>query len=346
MNKNNRMKQYNNDIDHLMDRFFSHQATDSEIRTLEEWVMDSDQNRTCFLRRRAAAQVIDATITPENIDCEKALRRISSAHRHDAPLARRYRITARILAVAASVLLILCVTLTLILFRSHPADMATDVPRIVMSAPFGSMVRTTLPDGSTVWLNANSSIKYPAAFVDSLRDVSLKGEAFFQVSADKSNPFVVNTPRTTIVATGTQFNVNAYREPAVTLVEGNVDVCIRASDKHINLTPGDHLAIKGDDISLTHNSDVRKWCGWRDGMLVFDNDPLIEVFERLGQIHNIIFTLKDDSIGMSRCHATFTGENISNILHLLELSAPIKFVNTSSDTDTIMHIKVIPHRSR
>ena len=334
------MKQYN-DMDELMDRFFGHQATDDEIHTLEKWVTESDDNRGRFLRRRAAAQVIDAPMTPYDIDSEKALRRITMAQRVAA--APRQHIMIRILAVAATVLLILSVTLGVLLMKSQSVNNLVETPDIAMSAPFGSMVQTSLPDGSTVWINANSTIKYPASFTSGLREVSLKGEAFFEVSADKRHPFVVNAAGTNVVATGTKFNVNAYREPSVTLVEGRVDVCLQASKRMIDLTPGDHLCIKGDNFTLTHNSDLRKWCGWRDGMLVFDNDPLADVFERLGQIHNIHFTIKDDTIGQSRCHATFTGENIRDILHLLELSAPIKFVNTSTGSDSIAQFNVVPH---
>lgn len=343
MNTNEPMNQHNCDMDRLMDRFFSHQATDEEIRTLEKWVIASDENRGIFLGRRAAAQVIDAPVTPDDIDTKKALRRIAVLTGMPARTERNHLVT-RILSVAAAMLLILSMTLGIQLHHSMTGHRNIASTEITVSAPFGSIVQTTLPDGSTAWLNANSVVKYPAEFANESRPVSLKGEAFFKVNTDKDHPFTVNAGGTSVTATGTEFNVNAYKGLAVTLVEGKVDVSINASGKHIDLSPGDHLSIKDGSMTLTYNCDVRKWCGWREGMLIFDDDPLASVLERLGQIHNITFALKNESIGQSRCHATFTGENISDILHLLELSAPIKFVCTSTDNDSTTSYNVVSVR--
>lgn len=112
-------------------------------------------------------------------------------------------------------------------YRAATADSTPQVPEYTVSTAYGYTMEALLPDGSRVWLNANSTLRYPAQFGDGDRAVHLSGEAYFSVSADATHPFRVHAHDITVTATGTQFNVNAYNiSPcsSVTLVEGKVDV--------------------------------------------------------------------------------------------------------------------------
>lgn len=334
------MEHDSRDIERLLERYFRHEATADETRALEEWVLASDANRDTFLRRRAAAQTTEQAFTPADVDTEGALREVLSFG--SIGRERRRRMWSRVGSVAAAVLLPLCIVLAVLLYRAQPSS--SDSPLLAVTAPFGSMVRTTLPDGTEVWLNVNSTITYPSAFDSDRRTVSLSGEAFFAVEADAEHPFVVDAGGADIVATGTQFNVNAYGVPSVTLVEGRVDVLLRSLREDVSLRPGDHMSMRGDSIIIAHDSNLRKWCSWREGVLIFDNDPMADVFERLEQIYNVSFTVHDSAIAQSRCHATFVGENINDILELLELSAPLRFVCTSADDEPRPHFDVLAAR--
>lgn len=204
-------------------------------------------------------------------------------------------------------------------------------------------MRTELPDGSMVWLNVNSSMTYPMEFKNGCREVELRGEAYFDVDADKDRPFVVKALGVEVVATGTQFNVNAYTHPTVTLVKGAVSVGVSSVGGDFKLVPGDRFDISGDSVMLSHNNDVERWCCWRDGRIIFDDDLMSDVFERLEQIYNVKFTILAPDIVSTRFHASFAGENINDILRLIEYSAPIRFeVKETDEATSCTRIDVLP----
>jgi ferric-dicitrate binding protein FerR (iron transport regulator) len=185
-----------------------------------------------------------------------------------------------------------------------------------------------LPDGSTVWLNSGSKLKYPLAFDGKERNVSLSGEAFFKVHADKSHPFIVATQGLDVTATGTQFNVEAYASDtitAITLVEGKVDVDMSGIIKE-KLKPNQRLVLN----SITNNyklteTDAQHWGMWKDGILAFRDEPLEEVFKRIGRNFNVDIKVKDPVVGKQLYRATFERESFEEILRLLKMTSPIQY---------------------
>ena len=199
--------------------------------------------------------------------------------------------------------------------------------------PYGTWSVVNLPDGSKVWLNAGSSLKYPTQFSDKQRVVSMQGEAYFEVESDKEHPFIVKTKQLTVEATGTAFNVNAYAPDhvaAVTLVKGKVAVTLDQK-KTISLSPGEKIDYNlATSLYNVNKTNTYKWCSWKDGILIFRDDPLEYVFKRLGQTYNVEFILKDAELGKYSYKATFEGESLNEILRLLEMSAPIRCKEVSN----------------
>ena len=202
----------------------------------------------------------------------------------------------------------------------------------VMAAT-GSVIRYELPDHSVVWLNSGSTLRYPTVFKKDNRNVELKGEAYFEVESDKEHPFIVKTKQLTVEATGTAFNVNAYAPDhvaAVTLVKGKVAVTLDQK-KTISLSPGEKIDYNlATSLYNVNKTNTYKWCSWKDGILIFRDDPLEYVFKRLGQTYNVEFILKDAELGKYSYKATFEGESLNEILHLLEMSAPIRCKEVSN----------------
>ena len=202
----------------------------------------------------------------------------------------------------------------------------------VMAAT-GSVIRYELPDHSVVWLNSGSTLRYPTVFKKDNRNVELKGEAYFEVESDKKHPFIVKTKQLTVEATGTAFNVNAYAPDhvaAVTLVKGKVAVTLDQK-KTISLSPGEKIDYNlGTALYNVNKTNTYKWCSWKDGILIFRDDPLEYVFKRLGQTYNVEFILKDAELGKYSYKATFEGESLNEILRLLEMSAPIRCKEVSN----------------
>jgi ferric-dicitrate binding protein FerR (iron transport regulator) len=149
-----------------------------------------------------------------------------------------------------------------------------------ISVPYGERREVRLPDASTVFLNAGSSIQYPASFDGDVRRVRLRGEAWFSVTKDASRPFIVETEHLLVEVLGTEFNVKAYPDESrtiATLNSGKIKVETETMQSYV-LTPNRQLSYdsRSKDIHIAH-VNAGDGAGWKDGHLIFDNLPLSEI---------------------------------------------------------------------
>lgn len=158
-----------------------------------------------------------------------------------------------------------------------------------MTTPAGRQFTLLLPDGSKVWLNASSSIRFPTAFSGKERLVELSGEAYFQVAADKSLPFHVKLPQNgEIEVLGTGFNVNGYaNEKAITttLVEGQIKVKQGTESKL--LKPGQQAKIAANAVSLIKNANVEMITAWKNGVFNFEGLTLEEAMRQIERWYDV-----------------------------------------------------------
>jgi len=174
-----------------------------------------------------------------------------------------------------------------------------------------------LPDGSKVWLNAQSSITFPTAFNGKERIVSITGEAMFEVAHNAKHPFKVQAEKQTIEDIGTTFDVNAYAdEPATktTLIEGKVKV------NGTFLEPGQQ-----SDGSYIKNVNVNRYIAWKNGDFYFENDNIQTVMRQLSRWYNIKINYEGD-VTTNKFYAQISrAKNISAILHILENTKGVHF---------------------
>ena len=158
-----------------------------------------------------------------------------------------------------------------------------------LSTPRGMDFKVTLPDGSEVWLNAESTIEFPAAFRDGLRQVYLQGEAYFKVAHCEDAPFIVMSDRMNVRVLGTSFNFRSYdaEAPHVALVEGKVEV-MRPGDTQPDaiLQPGEEAWLGDDGALHVQEVDTYAITQWVNGFFYFHNEPLVEVLRALGRWYN------------------------------------------------------------
>lgn len=159
-----------------------------------------------------------------------------------------------------------------------------------MSTPKGRQFQLTLPDGSKVWLNAASSIKYPTVFTGDERKVEVTGEAYFEVVKNSASPFKVKiNDETEIEVLGTHFNVNSYKNEEsinTTLLEGSV--LIKSSSGRLVLQPGQQARVAGSEkIKLLADVDVEKVMAWKNGVFNFQDATLEEVMRQLERWYDI-----------------------------------------------------------
>lgn len=147
-----------------------------------------------------------------------------------------------------------------------------------ITTPRGGQYQVSLPDGTKVWLNAESSLKYPAKFANDHRTVELTGEAYFEVAKNKNKPFLVVTADQKVEVFGTHFNINAYTdEPSIktTLLEGSVKVHQTSTLKSKFLKPGQQTSLKGDFFHV-REVDVEEAIDWKNGVFSFNKSENIK----------------------------------------------------------------------
>ncbi|WP_320018596.1 FecR family protein [Labilibaculum manganireducens] len=141
-----------------------------------------------------------------------------------------------------------------------------------------------LSDGTKVWLNSESELRYPVKFTGATREVELLGEAYFDVEKNPGKPFFVKTKSTTTRVLGTEFNVSAYpsEELNITLVEGSIELNSKQISGEVQLIPGDNANLKiGGDKIYVSQVDVRKYTAWRDGYFYFEKERLEDILTKL-----------------------------------------------------------------
>lgn len=227
----------------------------------------------------------------------------------------------------------------------HPM-LQTTIPEMVTlaSAP-GMITRAVLPDGSEVWLNAQSELTYPQKFTGKERTVTMSGEAYFKVAANKKNRFNVVMPGDIIVsAYGTEFNINAYDDEQdyyVTLTEGNIEMEAVRSMKTQALAIGQKavLTVQTGEMNIVQ-ADTYVETAWKEGKMVFRREKFETIAQKLSRKFGVIIQLEDDTLKEYEYTATFTDETLEDILDLLQRSAPITYTISRQEqraNDTFTH---------
>ncbi|AGA80738.1 FecR family protein [Echinicola vietnamensis] len=232
----------------------------------------------------------------------------------------------QLVKVAAVIVLLLTGGITLWHLSSSPA---TEVKLMVKSTDPTQRAKITLPDGSMVHLNVNSTLTYPEEFEDGLRRVSLEGEAFFEVQRDTDRPFLVSSAGLETKVLGTSFNVNAYKgkEEMVTVKSGKVQVSPhQRPEKRVLLLPDEAAVLDGPTAALLKQPyDADKIIGWKSGRLAFDMVPFDEVVATLERYYHTPITLKNYQEGSCMIKASYQNNGLQFILSGLQLLVDFEY---------------------
>lgn len=197
----------------------------------------------------------------------------------------------------------------------------------VLSTTKGETYRIKLPDGTQVWLNAASALKYPASFaLQGTREVELTGEAYFEVAKDAERPFVVRSAGQHIQVLGTHFNVNSYTdEPSVrtTLVEGLVEVT--SASQKLQLHPGQQSSLTSNGRLKLQTVDTAPIIAWTNHEFMFDGDDIESVMRKIARWYNVevIFEGKKTTEKFGGGISRF--DDVKQVLSLLEKTGGVHF---------------------
>jgi len=204
--------------------------------------------------------------------------------------------------------------------------------QLTASTPRGGTYQITLPDGSKAWLNAASSIRFPASFSGLVnRKVVLDGEAYFEVSKNKKQPFVVETKNQDVTVLGTHFNISSYADEGsvkTTLLEGSVKVSSGSRNDGVNavvLKPNQQSILTNNKINVIP-IDAQEAVAWKNGEFLFNNEPLGSIMNKVSRWYDVEIVYENSKMNQKRFWGSITRfTNVSDVLKMLELTGDVHF---------------------
>lgn len=212
-------------------------------------------------------------------------------------------------------------------YKARPSANETEIYNTIY-VPRGERFNLTLSDGTRVWLNSETTLRFPVNFVGNERKVFLTGQAFFEVVSDSLHPFLVQNKQLQTRVLGTSFDMSVYPEQAqasVTLVDGRVEALLASGEKRL-LSPDQQLRIDTSGHVLAVASvNAREWAQWKDGILRIDNETFPDMLDKLSRWYGVTFINEADIASSDRFNGKFHREDIEAAMHAIALSADVGY---------------------
>ena len=310
----------------ILYKFFEGNASFEEEAAVKQWMEESAENRLAFLKER---KLFDAMLLLGNEEIIK-----NGKKRFSINLSSLRTELIKIAAVVA-------ITLGGSYFYYQSSLEKELMAMQTITVPAGQRINITLVDGTNVWLNARTSLSYPVKFGKNNRQVVLDGEAYFDVTKDKSKPFIVQTDNYNVEVLGTQFDVNAYSETGefeTTLMSGSVKVASASdSTQKITLKPNNKVFLQDGKLHVTAVDDYNPY-RWKEGLICFKNETFTSIMKDFEKYYGLTIQVKNKNV----FKYVYTGkfrqtDGIDYALRLLQKD--IKFTYQRDDENQIIYIE-------
>lgn len=311
-------------------RYFEGMASRKEEEAVYRWLDASAGNEEDLLKER---EFFDAMILAGS--AEDAKEKKVEVQKHFG--IRIHSFVREVLKVAA----VVAITVACGLYF-HLADKKELLSAMnTISVPVGQRVNLKLPDGTLVWLNASSEIVYPAVFSGGKREVRLNGEAYFEVTHNIENPFVVRTEKCDIEVLGTKFNVEAYSNSnnfSTALMVGSVKVTGNdSSSRPVLLKPNQEVRLKDGRLMVSSINDYDQF-RWREGLVCFKDVAFNELMTRFEKCYGIQIVVENRHLEEYTCSGKFRiSDGVDNALRILQRDARYTFER--NEDNSIIYIK-------
>ncbi len=308
----------------VLHKFFKGNTTFQEEVEIRKWMEASEDNKAVFFQERL---LYDSILLNKSVEENRASK----------TRPRKIGFWNSFIRAAA---IILMLTTAGLLINKYIEDQNAFHHLHTVIVPPGQRINLILADNSSIWLNANTTFKYPSQFSKKQREVYLDGEAYFDVSANEKHPFIVNTTQGGIKVTGTTFNVSAYSKYEkfeTSLFEGIVGIYLNGSeDKVINIKPTEKAVFKDGRLEVSNINNYDEFL-WRRGLIAFKSKKLHEILAVLEQYFDTEIRIDTDSLPDN----TYTGkfrqsDGIDYALRVLQKS--INFTYERDNEGQIIHI--------
>lgn len=308
----------------LLIKYFSGELTGELVNAVEDWISASEQNR---IIARQVEQIYWATEISSLIESGASQLALERVNRKIKKVSVRQQLFQ--LQKIAAILFLPLLALSLYFFVGYQSR--TKPTEIFVKANAGMTSNLVLPDGTKVWLNSESSIRYPSQFEKNRRRVEVDGEAFFDVTKDKGKKFIVASKKVDIEVLGTKFNVDAYSENehySATLEAGSINLIYKTpenKEEHVLMKPNQKTEIDFRSHSVkTHFVDIEPDIAWKDGRIVFRNTSMNDVLYILSKKFNVQFDVLNSQIINYSFSGVFVHQDLTQILRYFNISSGIK----------------------
>lgn len=320
-------------IEQIITKTLTGRLCEEEQVILDNWISQDVENKEEFeayieLWKKSKELVLSKTVDVESslIQTKKRIIGLKSK--------KRWIIYLRQIAAVLLVSVSFTFLYNYIIRINKPVEVSEQIIYQEIKAAFGTQTKLLLSDGTNIWLNSGSTLRFPASFNNlDERRVELNGEGYFEVIKNDSKPFIVNTSELDVKVYGTSFNVSAYDEYnsiTVALVEGKVSLVKERNGEQkelIILNPNEVVKYNTEETKMYHSTclDMYKYKAWKDGYIMFYNDPIDNVIRRLQKWYNVEIIIEDKALQNYRFTATFVDESLEQTLKLLSLSSPMRY---------------------
>lgn len=300
-----------------LNNYFQGIASKQEEEFILAWVESSEENRKAFQKER---MLYDIALFHNTKQKKKKTSKV-------------YSILGWTAGVAASIIIIVG---SVQFVREQQYEKELQMQSVTV--PPGQRARIMLADGTKIWLNAKSTLKYPAQFGKKNRNVELDGEAFFEVTKNIHKPFSVYTEKNKIEVVGTSFNVSAYKgsgEFEAILIEGTVDIYSTLSDKPLTRLNKDEVFSSNQDKTTKKKVDSNDQLKWKEGLYCFDDTEFKQFLDKLEKYYNVKFVVENTDVLDYQVTGKFReGDGVEHILKTIQRDH--KFIYTiAAGSDTI-----------
>lgn len=320
------MEQELNHIDILIGNYLSGESTSAEKQELMEWIAQSPVNKKHFEENQRIWEKSHSYFPAADVVADQ-LKIKDRIIQQLASQPKEISLTRWIYRVAA--ILALPIMLAIGWYAGSGASRETSMCEV--TAPKGQISKCVLADGTQIWLNAGSTLKYEPTLSGKIREVKLDGEAYFKVAKNKHKPFVVTTKYAQVKVLGTVFNLKAYSDDKhveTTLEEGSVEFSLTGSAaKPVELKPGEQIIFNTSDQKLTMSKvETYLHTAWKDGKYVFKDADLKTIITELERLYDVRIHLENDSLKQLHFRGMFEYEqNIFSALENLERTTNMKY---------------------
>ena len=307
----------------LFKKYIDNTASADEQKALNDWISTDEGLQQWF------EEQLDNS--PEAMDNEKQAVLLEKIHEKTGVKVKPTFVLPRWVKTAAAAVLILLTVGNVVLYLSDRKPAKAQYAEI--GALRGQKASLTLPDGTRVTLNSESTLKYSTAYNQSERTVELAGEAFFEVAKNQKIPFMVKAGNLAVEAKGTAFNVKAYPDEnyiSTTLTEGIVEV--KTPEEMIAMRPNERVEYdkSGNKLKKLTLTDATGSIGWLHDELSFENATLEEVVASFSRIYNVDIRFASESIKEQRFTGKINNNSLLSVLRIISLTSPIRFEQKDS----------------